>query len=173
MCRQNGERFPFRSPLAGGTLVVAASTCFATARCGGTTGWLRLDSLFFFLVADDEERTVPMFRLIWIASDHARYFLRRYMPTNILLDAIRTRRGLKWGVPAMLLALPYLYVGYLLSGLIEAGGPGWLHLLVLLCIWNAMKMTFMGPVSVVLLLRARAHEYRIRRRARQMLPAAA
>lgn len=114
-----------------------------------------------------------MFRLIWIASDHARYFLRRYMPTNILLDAIRTRRGLKWGVPAMLLALPYLYVGYLLSGVIEAGGPGWLHLLVLLCIWNAMKMTFMGPVSVVLLVRARAREYRIRRRARQMLPAAA
>ena len=27
-----------------------------------------------------------MFRLIWIASVHTRYFLRRYMPTNILLD---------------------------------------------------------------------------------------
>lgn len=126
----------------------------------------------FFLVADDEERAVLMFRLIWIASVHARYFLRRYMPTNILLDALRTRRGPKWGVPAMLLAVPYLYVGYLLSGLIEAGGPGGLHLLVLLCVWNAMKMTFMGPVSIVLLVRARAREYRIRRRARQMLPAA-
>ena len=31
-----------------------------------------------------------MFRLIWIASVYTRYFLRRYMPTNILLDAIRT-----------------------------------------------------------------------------------
>lgn len=92
---------------------------------------------------------MPMFRLIWIASVHTRCFLRRYMPTNILLDALRTRRGFKWGVPAMLLAVPYLYLGYLLSGLIEAGGPGWLHLLVLLCVWNAMKMTFMGPVSIV------------------------
>ena len=40
-----------------------------------------------------------MFRLIWVAGIHTRYFLRRYMPTNILLDAIRTRRGLKWGCP--------------------------------------------------------------------------
>lgn len=36
-----------------------------------------------------------MFRLIWALSVRARYFLRRYMPTNILLDAIRTRRGLR------------------------------------------------------------------------------
>lgn len=40
-----------------------------------------------------------MFRLLWTASVHTRYYLRRYMPTNIALDAIRTRRGLKWGVP--------------------------------------------------------------------------
>lgn len=49
-----------------------------------------------------------MFRLIWIASIHIRYFMRRWMPSNILLDKIRTRRGLKYGVSAMLLAIPYL-----------------------------------------------------------------
>jgi hypothetical protein len=49
---------------------------------------------------------VLMFRLIWIASVHTPYFLRRSMPTNIALDAIRTRRGLKWDVPAILLAVP-------------------------------------------------------------------
>ena len=59
-----------------------------------------------------------MFRLIWIASVHTRYFLRRYMPTNLLLDAVRTRRGLKWGLPAMLLAVPYLYVASFLMVLI-------------------------------------------------------
>lgn len=47
-----------------------------------------------------------MFRLIWTASVYTRYFLRRYMPTNILLDAIRTHRSLKWGVPATLLTIP-------------------------------------------------------------------
>ena len=66
-----------------------------------------------------------MFRLIWIASVHVRYCLRRYMPSNIVLDLIRTRRGLKFGLPAMLLAAPYLYVAYLLTGLIGAGGAGW------------------------------------------------
>lgn len=48
-----------------------------------------------------------MLRLIWTLSIHARCFLRRYIPTNRLLDAIRTRRGLKWGIPAMLLAIPF------------------------------------------------------------------
>ena len=49
-----------------------------------------------------------MIRLLWTASAEVRYFLRRYMPSNVLLDLIRTRKGLKWGMPAMLLAGPYL-----------------------------------------------------------------
>lgn len=81
-----------------------------------------------------------MLRTIWIASIHTRTFMRRYMPTNILIDAIRTRRGLKWGVPAMLLAIPYLYIAATCRTLLEQGGPGWLHLIVLVCIWNALKM---------------------------------
>ena len=108
-----------------------------------------------------------MFRLIWIASVYTRYFLRRNVPTNMLLDAIRTRRGLKWGVPAMLLTLPDLYVASFLTALIEDGAPGWLHVLVRLCVWNAMKFAFMGPVSVVLLLRARASEWHERRMLRR------
>lgn len=108
-----------------------------------------------------------MFRLIWIGSFYTRYFLRRYMPTNVLLDAIRTRRGLKWGLPAIVLAIPYLYVASFLTVRIEDGAPGWLHVLVVLCIWNAMKFAIMGPVSVVLLLRARASEWQERRMLRR------
>ncbi len=104
-----------------------------------------------------------MFRLLWIASVRMRYFMRRYMPTNILLDLIRSRRGLKWGLPAMLLAAPYLYLASLFNLLAAEGGPGWLYLLVLLSFWNAVKFIIMGPVSVVLLLRLRAHEWRLRR----------
>ncbi|MGO1920319.1 MAG: hypothetical protein ACTH07_03030 [Microbacterium sp.] len=99
-----------------------------------------------------------MIRLLWAASVHTRYFLRRYMPTNILLDAIRTRRGLKWGVPAMLLAVPYLLIASICVQVVEDGGPGWLHLLVLLALWNMLKMLWIGPVSVVLLVRARLDE---------------
>lgn len=112
-----------------------------------------------------------MFRSIWMASAHTRYFLRRYMPTNIALDAIRTRPGLKWGVPAMLVAIPYLYAASFLTVLVDDGAPGWLYLLVLLSIWNALKFAIMGPVSVVLLIRARAAELRQRRAARRTVEA--
>lgn len=104
-----------------------------------------------------------MFRLLWIASGHTRYFLRRYMPTNILLDLIRSRRGLKWGLPAMLLALPYLYLASLFNLLAMHRGTGWFHLLVLLSYWNVVKFIIMGPVSVALLLQIHAHEWRARR----------
>ncbi|GAA0993354.1 sulfate permease [Subtercola frigoramans] len=96
-----------------------------------------------------------MIRLLWNASIHARGFLRRYMPTNILLDAIRTRRGLKWGVPATLLAAPYLLLASICTNFIADGGPGWLNLLVLLFTWNALKFIVVGPVSLALLIRAR------------------
>ena len=103
-----------------------------------------------------------MFRSIWITSTHTRGFLRRYMPTNILIDAVRTRHGLKWGIPAMLLAVPYLLAASAFTTLIADGGPGWLNLLVLLCLWNALKFLAMGPVSLVLLTRARIQEHRVR-----------
>ena len=105
--------------------------------------------------------TAVMIRLLWNASIHVRGFLRRYMPTNILLDAIRTRRGLKWGVPAMLLAVAYLILASICTNLISAGGPGWLNLLVLLFLWNTLKFILIGPVSFVLLIRARLRERKV------------
>ena len=103
-----------------------------------------------------------MLQLLWAASVRTRYFLRRYMPTNILLDLIRTRRGLKWGVPAMLLAAPYLLAASICTDVIANGGPGWLNLLVLIFIWNASKMFCFGPISLALLVRT----YRAERRQR-------
>ncbi len=104
-----------------------------------------------------------MLRLLWAMSVRTRYFLRRYMPTNILLDLIRTRRGLKWGIPAMLLAAPYLLAASICTNLIADGGPGWLNLLVILFIWNAMKFLVIGPVSAVMLAAARVREHRAAR----------
>ena len=72
-----------------------------------------------------------MFRLLWAVSVHTRYYLQRYLPTNILLDLIRSRRGLKWGVPAMLLAVPYLLAASTCTSLLADGGPGCLNLVVL------------------------------------------
>ena len=104
-----------------------------------------------------------MFRLLWNLSIRVRLFLRTYMPTNILLDALHTRRGLKWGAPAMLIAVLYLLGAWLLTVWIADGGPGWLNLVVLLFIWNALKFLVNGPITLVVLIRARLAERRDRR----------
>ena len=75
-----------------------------------------------------------MFRLIWAASVRTHAILR-YAPTNLLIAAIRTRRGLRWGFPAMLLAVPYWFVASWCVTTIENGGPRWLNALVLLAAW--------------------------------------
>ncbi|MDO5644971.1 MAG: sulfate permease [Dermabacter sp.] len=108
-----------------------------------------------------------MIRLLLAASIHIRDFMRRYMPSNIVLDLIRTRVGLKWGVPAMLLAILYFGAAYWCTTIIGAGGPGWLNLVVLICAWSGFKMLWIGPVSIVLLLRVRSQERLARRATRR------
>lgn len=106
-----------------------------------------------------------MFGLILGVTARTHYAVRRFMPTNILLDAIHTRRGLKWGVPAMLLAIPYALATVLCVGIADAGGSGWLNVLALLFAWNALKILAAGPMTVMRLLRVRGREARARRRA--------
>jgi hypothetical protein len=78
--------------------------------------------------------------------------LGRYAPTNILLDLLRSRRGLEWAVPAALLAVPaYLFAMSLCATIAEDGGPGWLNLLVILFFWNALKFVSMAVLSVSML----------------------
>ncbi|OUZ07352.1 hypothetical protein BHE97_17155 [Aeromicrobium sp. PE09-221] len=89
-------------------------------------------------------------------------FLRTWAPSNIVLDLIRTRSGLKWGVPAMGIAVPYLAIAYWCTTLINGGGPGWLHLVVLWGIWNGIKFLAIGPVSLVQLTIVRVREHRAR-----------
>ena len=67
---------------------------------------------------------------------------------------------------AMLLAGPYLLAAVLCVGWIERGGPGWLNLLVLLFLWNAIKFVVVGPVSLLWLARVRVGEARVRRLSR-------
>lgn len=107
---------------------------------------------------------------LWNASIHTRIFLRRWMPTNILLDKLRTRRGLKWGIPAMLLGIVYLLIAVTCTGLIEQGWSKWPYLVFFLALWNALKFLFFGPWSLVLLARARAREMRSHRGSRYPKP---
>ena len=105
-----------------------------------------------------------MFGLIWAVTARTHYAVRRFMPTNIVLDAVHTRRGLKWGLPVMLLAVPYAFASVFCAGLDEAGGSGWLNALALLFVWNALKFLVAGPVTLIRLLRVRGREAQARRR---------
>lgn len=103
-----------------------------------------------------------MIPLILTVSSFIYAVLQRYAPTNIVLGQIRRRRGLKWGVPAMLLAAPYIVLVYWCSSAIGDGATGWLNLVILLCLWNALKFVAIGPTSVALLIRVRHDEAVVR-----------
>ena len=80
------------------------------------------------------------------------FYLRAYAPTNIALDYLRSRRGLKWAFPAALVVTPmYWGAGYAVTTLIQNGGPGWLNLLAALCAWNGIKFALLGLWSPLLL----------------------
>lgn len=99
-----------------------------------------------------------MLRTLLVASIQTRGILRAWLPSNILLDLIRTRGGLKWGVPAMLIAGPYLALAQWATTTIDHGGPGLLHLVFLICVWSAFKFLIMGPISLLKLILVRARE---------------
>lgn len=89
---------------------------------------------------------------LWNASIRTRVFLRRWMPTNDLRDKIRTRRGLKWGVPAMLLG-GICSSPPSTSSLIDGGGERMALPGVLPAAVECAEVHPHGPVSVILLTR--------------------
>lgn len=109
---------------------------------------------------------VVIFVILVARRPRTRGPISRLMPTNHLVDAVLyTRRGLKWGIPAMLLAAPYLLIAVMCRGFIEQGGPGWLNLLVIYGIYNASKIAWIGPISLIYLARTRFLERLARKRA--------
>ena len=97
-----------------------------------------------------------MLTLLWNLSTAIRGYLRFYMPTNIAIDWLRTRRGLKWAVPVALVATPgYLLAMRLCTTIVADGSPGYLNVLVFLFAWNAIKFAMLAAVSPFLYARGR------------------
>jgi len=103
-----------------------------------------------------------MFQLLIAFVSRIYAFFQRSMPTNILIRATHSRRGLKWGVPAMLLAVAYAVIAAVLAQWVAGGAPGWINLLVLVCLWNAIKFVVNGPITAIRLVRVRSNERRYR-----------
>ncbi|CUR54364.1 hypothetical protein [Nocardioides sp.] len=83
--------------------------------------------------------------------------LLRAAPTNRLISVLRTPRGLNWALPTSLALVPiYVFLASMATTLLESGGPGWVNLVVLTCIWNAIKFAGLALLSPCLLVRRRA-----------------
>ena len=63
-----------------------------------------------------------MFSLLWKLSAALRGYLRHYMPTNRLVDWLRTPGGIKWAIPVTLLATPaYLFATSVCAASVDRG----------------------------------------------------
>jgi len=60
----------------------------------------------------------------------------------------------------MLIGVAYFYAGAICTTLIDRGAPTWLTVLVLLFIWNGLKFAWIGPVSLITVIRLRRRESR-------------
>jgi hypothetical protein len=86
-------------------------------------------------------------------------------PTNLLIRRLRTRAGLRWGLPVVVVGYGYFYAAGGLLALIEAGHGDWLSLPAWVCIWNGMKLVFGGLFVTLKLPYVRAKENLAVRRA--------
>lgn len=99
-----------------------------------------------------------MLALIFRFASYVFYLVMQFSIGLRLLARLRQRDGFKWGVPSMLIAVPYGAATIGISFAIQQGAPGWLNLLVLwfgvLCIAFLVN----GPISLVLLAVFRIRE---------------
>ena len=89
-----------------------------------------------------------MFPLLWNLSAALRGYLRSYMPTNRLVDWLRTPRGTRWAVPiALVAAMACIFAMTVCATVVDRGGPGYLNVCVLLFAWNASKFGALGVLA--------------------------
>ena len=88
-----------------------------------------------------------MLRLIWNTSTCIRTFMGSGCPPTFCSTPCAPGEGCA-GASAMLLSVGYFAIASWCTTLIADGGPGWLHLIVLLCIINAFKFLINGPITV-------------------------
>lgn len=85
--------------------------------------------------------------------------LGRFLPSFLLIKRIIYRRDShKWGVPAMLIAVPYFLVANIFKGILEDGGEAWLSVPLLWCLIMGIVFLVLGPVSLLMLAKARTWE---------------
>lgn len=97
-----------------------------------------------------------VFILGWRLNASVHSYLQTYAPTNTAIGWLRTRRGIKWAIPAALVATPlYAWAADALVDVLGCGGPHWLGFVAMLCIWNALKFALSALLTPLRLARPR------------------
>ena len=86
-------------------------------------------------------------------------FSRRWLPSHRLVAYLRTRRGLRWGLPAAGLGIAYLMAARWLFELVAAGATQWLYLGDLLLLAGAARLIAGGLFAVPRLVVVRCREH--------------
>lgn len=111
-----------------------------------------------------------MLRFIFAGVARTYYLLARYAPGPRLISRICRRDGLKWGVPAMLVSVPYFLVANIFKRVLEDGGNLWFSVPLLCCLVMGIAFLALGPISLLLLAKTRMREaasrWNVRRRER-------
>lgn len=85
----------------------------------------------------------------------AHRYLQMYAPSNAIVARVRQERPrLRVAAGLLVLAAALACAAILLSRWAAAGGPGWLNLVVLIAIWDAMKFTWVAFLAPAWLLAA-------------------
>ncbi|UOQ61506.1 hypothetical protein MUN76_05940 [Leucobacter rhizosphaerae] len=91
--------------------------------------------------------------------------LNRYLPSLRLIQRVVHRRDShKWGVPAMLLAVPYFLLANGFKSILEEGGHSLLSVPLLWCLVMGIAFVALGPIGLFLLAKCRVQEVRARRK---------
>jgi len=91
--------------------------------------------------------------------------ISRWYPSNLAIECLRTRSGLKWGAPiGAALAIAYFALATWLSWLVaDQAAPGWVGVFACVALVSAVKFATFAPLSLILLARAKLVEWRYQR----------
>jgi hypothetical protein len=98
-----------------------------------------------------------IFLLIWRTVATVRGSVKAYAPSNIAITYLRSPRGLKWAIPAALIAIPtYLYIAWLMTVLVDRSATEWLYLITVIAWVDACKYAALAVITPFLWLNALA-----------------
>lgn len=89
----------------------------------------------------------------------------RWCPSNLLLNHVRTRRGLRWGLPLVAVGYGYLYAGGSLLSMINSGHSRSLYVAAVICCWSGVKLVLGGLYAAARIVCVRSRENLVIRRA--------